>query len=46
VDTLWSLSYITDGDDDRIMATVETGIVRRIVELMYHSDVSVVVPGK
>jgi importin subunit alpha-1 len=44
-DALWALSYLSDGENNRIQAVIEAGIVRRTVELLMHSNHSVKTPG-
>lgn len=44
-DACWSLSYISDGNNDRVQAVLEAGVARRLIELLHTPEVSVVTPA-
>lgn len=33
-DVCWAMSYLSDGGDERIPAIIQTGVLKRLVELM------------
>lgn len=41
-DACWAVSNLSDGPNDKIQAVIESGVVRRLVELLMHDRVSVV----
>lgn len=44
-DACWALSYISDGDDDRIQACLDLNIVPTLMRLLQSEKVSVVTPA-
>jgi importin subunit alpha-6/7 len=44
-DACWALSYLSDGTNDKIQEVINSGVVRRLVELLTHQSPSVLVPA-
>jgi len=45
MDACWALSYLSDGDDTRIQAVLESGVTPVLVELLGHKNASVITPA-
>ena len=44
-DACWALSYLSDGTNDKIQEVINSGVCRRLVELLMHQSASVLVPA-
>ena len=44
-DACWALSYLSDGSNDKIQAVIESGVARRMVELLMHTNPAVQTPA-
>ncbi|GAA6005854.1 hypothetical protein JCM11491_004034 [Sporobolomyces phaffii] len=45
IDACWAISYLSDGSSDKIQAVIESGVVRRLVDLLMHHSTAVQTPA-
>ncbi|KAJ7679332.1 hypothetical protein DFH06DRAFT_1415421 [Mycena polygramma] len=41
----WAISYLSDGTNDKIQAVIESGLCRRLMDLLVHHSTSVRTPA-
>jgi importin subunit alpha-1 len=43
-DAAWAMSYLSDGDNDRIDLVIQTGVIPKLIELLNHPYISILIP--
>jgi len=44
-DTLWALSYLSDGPDQNIQYVLDTGVIIKLVEMLVHPNFAIITPA-
>ena len=44
IDVCWAMSYLSDGGEDRIPTILQSGVLTRLVSLLYHPNIAISVP--
>jgi len=45
VDACWALSYLSDGDANRVQSVIDSGVVPTLIRILDHPFLSILIPA-